>query len=345
MAPEPLRPHSLFAGDPARRLDPLQPALIEAPTLTSADEDSAQPKGLRQLGPRLDSDCWFLCGPTAAGKTSLAIDLAGRLEAEIISVDSMAVYKGLDIGTAKPSLLERSRVPHHLIDIVNPSESYSVAHWLTAADQAVELIRSRGKRILFVGGTPLYLRALRNGLALLPAANPEFRRQLVAEVASMGVDEPFCSHSLHAKLVTIDPPAAARIHPNDMRRIIRALEVAHATGRPLSESFAPAPHPVFQTQMMIVDLSRRLLISRIERRVKEMFSRGLVAEVEAASALPGGIGFTARQATGYAQTLDLLAGRLTLNEAIAQTQQATRQLAKRQLTWLRSFKDAIWITA
>ena len=287
----------------------------------------------------LHHDCWFLSGPTAVGKSALAIDLAGRLGAEIVSADSMAVYRGLDIGTAKPTPQEQARAPHHVIDVVAPSESYSVARWLADAGRAVDAIRLRGNKILFVGGTPLYFRSVRDGLALLPEGDPELRCALLAEAAR---SSPL---ALHAKLATIDPRAAARLHPNDTRRIVRALEVAQTTGRTLSESFSPNPHPVFTTQMMILDISRRLLIARIEQRVTEMFSRGLVEEVQAASALPGGIGPTARQGAGYAESLDLLAGRIALPEAIRRTQQRTRQLAKRQLTWLRSFQDAVWITA
>jgi tRNA dimethylallyltransferase len=290
-------------------------------------------------GPRLGNDCWFLSGPTASGKTTLAIDLARRLAAEIVSVDSMAVYRGLDIGTAKPTPRQRSLAAHHLVDVVPASESYSVARWLADAARAVEDCRARGRRILFVGGTPLYLRSLRDGLAVLPAGDPAFRERLLAEAADGGL-----AH-LHARLAAADPRAADRIHPHDAKRIIRALEVIRASGRPLSDAFAPDSHPVFATQMMVVDIPRRLLMQRIDTRVRDMFAQGLVDEVRVAESLPGGIGFTARQAAGYAESLDLLAGRLTLSEAIRLTQQRTRQLAKRQLTWLRSFRQAVWITA
>lgn len=309
----------------------------DCPTLPcpAADADGAA----RARGPRLDADCWFLSGPTAAGKTALALSLAGRLDAEIVSVDSMAVYRGLDIGTAKPSPADRAAVPHHLVDLVAPAESFSVARWLAAAAAAVADIRSRGRRILFVGGTPLYLRALRDGLAPLPPADLEQRKLLQAEAEAAGTD------ALHARLAAVDPDAAARIHPHDAKRIIRALEVVHVTGRPLTAAFAPAPHPVFESQLLVVDLPRRLLYDRIDRRVEAMFAAGLVDEVRAAAAAPGGIGPTARQAAGYAEALDVLAGRLSIAEAIRRTQDRTRQLAKRQLTWLRSFKGAVWVTA
>lgn len=309
----------------------------DCPTLPcpAADADGA----VQARGPRLDADCWFLSGPTAAGKTALALSLARRLDAEIVSVDSMAVYRGLDIGTAKPSAADRAAIPHHLVDLVSPAESFSVARWLTAAAEVVADIRSRRRRILFVGGTPLYLRALRDGLAPLPPADLGYRQMLQAEAEAAG------NGPLHARLATLDPVAASRIHPHDTKRIIRALEVVHATGRPLTAAFGPAPHPVFESQLLVVDLPRRLLYDRIERRVEAMFGAGLVDEARAAAASPGGIGPTARQAAGYAEAIDMLAGRLSLADAIRRTQDRTRQLAKRQLTWLRSFKSAIWVTA
>ena len=309
----------------------------DSPTVACPGDDAAAVAPLR--GPQLDADCWFLSGPTAAGKTALAIHLARRLDAEIVSVDSMAVYRGLDIGTAKPSPAELAAVPHHLVDLVPPAESFSVARWLAAATAAVDDIRSRSHRILFVGGTPLYLRALRDGLAPLPPGDPTFREKLAAEASAAG------THALHAQLAALDPAAAARIHPHDAKRIIRALEVAHATGRPLSAAFAPAPHPVFDSHLLVVDLPRGLLYDRIDRRVEAMFARGLVEEARAAAALPGGIGTTACQAPGYAEALAVLAGTLSIPDAIRRTQDRTRQLAKRQLTWLRSFRNAIWITA
>jgi tRNA dimethylallyltransferase len=287
----------------------------------------------------LGDDCWFLSGPTASGKSSLAIPLARRLGAEIVSVDSMAVYRGLDVGTAKPTPEQREAVPHHLLDVVEAGEAYSVARWLTDAAEALAGCRARGRAILFVGGTPLYLRALRDGLAPLPPADPAIRAALAAEAGRLGPE------SLHARLATIDAAAAARIHPRDAKRTIRALEVAEMTGRPLSEAFAPAPDPIFERRLLIVDRPRTALYRRIDLRVGEMFSAGIIAETRAALATPGGIGPTARQAAGYAETIALLEGRLDLAEAVRRTQQRTRQLAKRQLTWLRSFAAATWITA
>jgi tRNA dimethylallyltransferase len=265
--------------------------------------------------------------------------MACRLGAEIVSVDSMAVYRGLDIGTAKPSLDDRAAVPHHGLDLVSPAESFSVADWLAAAATAVEGCRSRGRAILFVGGTPLYLRALRDGLADLPEADPTLRANLMNQAAANGPEQ------LHARLATIDPEAAARIHPRDTKRIVRALEVATLTGRPLSAAHAPTPDPLFEQRLMILDITREALAERIDRRVEAMFAGGLVEETAAALAAPGGIGPTARQAAGYTEAIDLLAGRIDRSEAIRRTQLRTRQLAKRQRTWFRSFKNATWIGA
>ena len=322
----------------ARPDDPAGPSTVACPDGASGGLETRVQAARR---PRLDDDCWILSGPTASGKTALAVSLAGRLDAEIVSVDSMAVYRGLDIGTAKPTAAQRAAVPHHLVDVVDAAEPYSVARWLADAADAVEACRGRGKRVLFVGGTPLYLRALRDGLDPLPRGDAAFRQRLEEEAGRGG------TAPLHARLAALDPAAAARIHPHDAKRIIRALEVVHVGGRPAPGSWRepPAPHESFTRRMMIVDLPRRLLYDRIDRRVEEMFATGLVAEATAAEAAPGGIGPTARQAAGYAEALEVAAGRLAMAEAIRLTQQRTRQLAKRQLTWLRSFTSAVWIAA
>ena len=288
--------------------------------------------------PPLGDDCWFLTGPTASGKTAIGVRMAERLGAEIVSVDSMAVYRGLDIGTAKPGRAERDRVPHHLVDVIDAAGSYNVALWLADVGEALRGIRGRGRRILFVGGTPLYLRALRDGLADLPAADPTLRGLLHAEAERCG------TVVLHRRLAAADPQAARRIHPHDLKRIVRALEVAETTGTPLSAAFAPRPDPLFARRTMVVDLPRALLRERIERRVEAMFAAGLVEETRAVLA-GRGIGPTAAQAAGYAEALAVIEGRLSLGEAILRTKARTRQLAKRQLTWLRGFHGAVWIAA
>jgi len=344
MADDPTR--ATFPGaTSAEPPDPLQPPPAVPQTLAWAEpgppapRQPAQPALSTAERPILGDDCWFLSGPTAAGKSSLAIRLARELRAEILSVDSMAVYTGLDVGTAKPTTAQRAAVPHHLIDVVPPSEPYSVALWLSSAARAVADCRARSRRILFVGGTPLYLRALRDGLAPLPPADDDLRTRLMADAAAHGLA------TLHARLATVDPHAAARIHPHDAKRIIRALEVAELTSRPLSAAFAPAPHPVFESQFLVLDIPRAALRDRIDRRVARMFAAGLVEETAAALEAPGGIGPTARQAAGYTEAIDLIEGRIDRAEAIRRTQQRTRQLAKRQLTWLRSFRRAIWLSA
>lgn len=317
------------------------PACPPGPSTLACDPAGSRPPA----APRLADDCWILSGPTAAGKTALGLALARRLEAEIVSVDSMAVYAGLDIGTAKPTAGEQAAVPHHCIDIVSPAASFSVAQWLAHAATAIEDIRRRGRRILFVGGTPLFLRGLRDGLAPLPGDVPEIRRQLADEAARSGLA------SLHARLSAVDPAAAAQIHPHDAKRIIRALEVIQTTGRPLSDSWRAArpadgdnaSSATFTAQMLVVDLPRHVLYDRIDRRVEAMFRRGLLDETRAALA-SSGIGPTARQAAGYAEAIGVLEGTLAVDAAIAQTKTRTRQLAKRQLTWLRSFEHAVWIT-
>ncbi len=251
----------------------------------------------------------------------------------------MAVYRGLDIGTAKPSAEDRSAVLHHCVDLVSPSNSFSVAEWLSAAAGAVEDCRSRGRAILFVGGTPLYLRGLRDGIADLPAADHDLRAKLMAEAAAEG------SEHLHGRLAHIDSQAATRIHPRDTKRIVRALEVATLTGQTLSAAHAPTHDPAFEQRLMILDITRKALTDRIDRRVEAMFASGLIDETAAALASPGGIGPTARQAPGYTEAIEFLAGQIDQAEAIRRTQIRTRQLAKRQRTWFRSFKNATWIGA
>jgi tRNA dimethylallyltransferase len=331
----------------SRPADPAGPSTVPCESGGAAAGGAIAPVDTAALTtaipPALDTDCWILSGPTAAGKTALAIAIARRLDAEIVSVDSMAVYRGLDIGTAKPTAVEQAAVPHHCLDLVAPNATFSVAQWLAAAHEAVAAIRRRGKRILFVGGTPLYLRSLRDGLAPVPAEDPVIRQRLAAEAAAMG------PAALHSRLQAIDPAAGARIHPHDAKRLNRALEVAEIAGRPMSEVWehgktdANAASPTFTRQMLVVDLPRRILSDRIDRRVEAMFAGGIIEETEAAIRT-GGIGPTARQAAGYTEAIDLIEGRLTRTAAIECTKARTRQLAKRQLTWLRSFKDAIWIT-
>ena len=284
-------------------------------------------------------DCWYLSGPTAAGKTRVGLELAELLNAEIISLDSMALYRGMDIGTAKPTTEERARTSHHMIDIVNAGETYSLDEYCDAALQAIDEIRSRGREVLFVGGTPLYLKSLLRGIFKGPDADWEFRKQVEAELETVGVE------ALHARLAQVDPLSAAKLEPTNVRRIIRALEVQRITGQPIShlqEQFEVA-HAADECRVFVLDWPRPILHRRIETRVEAMFAAGLVAEVEQLLATSGGLGRTARQAVGYLETIDHIEGRMTLDEAIERTKIRTRQFAKRQMTWFRSLSECRWI--
>lgn len=280
-------------------------------------------------------ECWFLAGPTACGKTDTGLQLAERLNAEILSLDSMALYRGMDIGTAKPTREQQHRVPHHLIDIIAPHEEYSVAEYLAAAEQACREILSRNRVPLFVGGTGLYLRSLLRGVFSGPPADWEFRKQL----EESAVDQP--PGYLHALLSERDPAAAAKIHANDDRRIVRALEVLHITGRPLSEQQQqPALPPEHRPQNVFwLNPPRTWMRDRIDRRVLMMIDEGLVEEVRRLLRLQPPLGRTARQALGYKEMIDHLEGAATLDEAIEQIQTRTRQFAKRQCTWFRNLEE------
>jgi tRNA dimethylallyltransferase len=279
------------------------------------------------------SRCWFLTGPTASGKTAVGLELAERIGAEIVSLDSMAVYRGLDIGTAKPTADERRRVPHHLIDLVSPAEDYSLARYLADAATAVAEIVGRGRVPLFVGGTPLYLKALLRGVATGPPPDWELRRQL-ARLAGEG-------HDLHARLREVDPITAARLPPGDIKRIIRALEVYEHTGRPLSAWQADArwTQPRAVARVFTLAWPRAELHARINARVEAMFAAGLVAEV--VGLLEAGVEFsrTARQALGYRDVLEHLQGQRDLAATIELVQTRTRQFAKRQETWYRHLPE------
>jgi tRNA dimethylallyltransferase len=272
-----------------------------------------------------------LTGPTASGKSAVGVALARRLNAELIALDSMTLYRGMDIGTAKPTDAERGGVPHHLIDVLEPAESASVALYREWALDVASSIEAKGKRVLFVGGTALYLKALLRGLFDGPAADPEFRRCLEDEADREGVA------ALHARLAMVDPISAARLHPNDRRRIIRALEVALTTGRPISswqsghETPAPASVAVFALERPRQELHRR-----IDARVIQMFETGLVEEVEE---LQPRLGPAAAQAVGYLEVTEMLANQYTLAETIARVQARTRQFSKRQSTWFRGLAE------
>ena len=276
--------------------------------------------------------CVCLTGPTACGKTEIALALAERLPIEIVSMDSAMVYLGLDIGTAKPSAAVRERVPHHLVDILEPSDAYSAGRFARDAAAAVRAITARGRLPLLVGGTLLYLRALREGLASLPRADAALRSELDAQARELGWP------ALHARLTRVDPASAARIAPTDRQRIQRALEVHALTGRPLSElqDSAPEDDRLDIATVALVPEDRAALAQRIERRFDAMVDAGFVAEVQNLRArgdltkeLP------ALRAVGYRQIWGHLEGAYDWPEARRRAIVATRQLAKRQLTWLR----------
>jgi tRNA dimethylallyltransferase len=280
-------------------------------------------------------DCWYLTGPTASGKTDVGLEIARQLKAEIISLDSMAVYRGMDIGTAKPGPDIRAQVPHHLLDLVDPTTDFSVAEYVDAAHRTVGEIRARGMTPLFVGGTPLYLKALLRGIYQGPPADWEFRREVEAEVERVGVE------ALHQRLALVDPLSAAKLHPRDKRRIIRALEVFRVTGEPISHQqlHFDEGQPAESCRVFVLGWERAELHRRIEARVDWMFAHGLVEEVEGLLARYGRLGRTASQAVGYREVLEHLAGQRDLQATIESVKARTRQFARRQETWFRQMSE------
>lgn len=284
-------------------------------------------------------------GPTASGKTALAIELAQRLDGEIVSVDSALVYRHLDIGSAKPDAFERAQARHHLLDLCDPWESFSAAEFAQAARAAVDDIINRGKRPILAGGTGLYFRALLEGLSPMPPADEATRAQLTAEAAERGWP------ALHAELAAVDPAAGARIHATDPQRIQRALEVYRLTGRPISEwQRLPGEGrlPVRTLKLVLAPRDRAVLHQRIEQRFDVMLGNGFLDEVRALRALPdmavvtSPLDLPAVRAVGYRQAWEFLDGQHDAAAFRDKAIFATRQLAKRQLTWLRGELDARW---
>jgi tRNA dimethylallyltransferase len=284
-------------------------------------------------------DCWFLTGATAVGKTGVGIALARRIGAEIVSLDSMAIYRGMDIGTAKPSAAERAAVPHHLLDIVDPAEEFSVAQYVDAAAATVADIRARGKEVLFVGGTPLYLKSLVRGLFDGPPADWQLRHEIEEELADVG------QQALYERLVQVDPVAASHIHPHDTRRLIRALEVFRATGEPISHQQLQFEEgrPAAECRVFVLRRPREELHERIEGRVEAMIDAGLVDEVRRLTSEGRQLGRTARQAVGYREVLGYLTGEYDREEMIARMKARTRRFAKRQGTWFRSLSECRFV--
>ncbi len=280
------------------------------------------------------TDCWFLTGPTAGGKTEIGIALARQIGAEIISLDSMALYLGMDVGTAKPTAEQQAAVPHHLVDVVEPHEEFSLAQYVDAAEVCVAEIRGRGREVLFVGGTPLYLKALLRGIFEGPAADSDLRGRLQGEER----DQP---GALHRRVGEVDPVSAERLHPNDTRRLVRALEVFEKTGVPISEWQQQFDRglPADQCRVFLLDWPRELLYDRVNRRVEIMFEEGLVEEVAGLMERERPLSKTAGQAVGYREVIEHLSGGTSLEQTIELVKTHTRQFAKRQWTWFRSLSE------
>jgi tRNA dimethylallyltransferase len=276
-----------------------------------------------------------LTGATASGKSCVALELADRIGGEILSLDSIAVYRGMDIGTAKPDVDARRRIPHHLIDLVEPVEEFSVARYLAAAHQAIEEIEARGRRAIFVGGTPMFLKGILRGFDPGPPADWQFREAVESDVQNHGIE------ALRDRLRQVDPLAAHRIGPGDTRRMIRALEVARHTGIPLShrQTQFERSRSAESCHVFALQWPRDQLHSRINRRVRQMFDDGLVREVESLLSKVGELSRTASQAVGYREVLDWIAKGGDLNMLIESVSAHTRQLARRQETWFRSFSE------
>ena len=292
------------------------------------------------LGSDLRPKLIVLAGPTGVGKTGLSLTLAQRFGAHLVNADSLQVYRWLDIGTAKPTADEQARAPHYLIDVVDPDQDFDAAAYLKLARPLIRDLDTSGKPVVVVGGTGLYLRSLLHGLFEGPGRDPAIRAALKEEARTLGRE------ALHVRLAQVDPAAARRLHPRDLFRVVRALEVFEVTGRPISElqeehGLGEAP---YQTLFYCLNLPRELLYQRIEERARQMFAAGLVEEV--AGLLDRGYSPELKplQSIGYKQVVQHLSGKLTREEACAETTKQTRRLAKRQLTWYRAQPDLRWVS-
>lgn len=283
--------------------------------------------------------CWFLTGATASGKSAVSMELARRLDAEVISLDSMAIYRGMDIGTAKPKQSDRDEIPHHLIDVADPVDSFSVSQFREQAIAAIEAIRGRGKEVLFVGGTALYLKAMIRGMFDGPPADWEFRKEVEQEVAEMGAE------FLHQRLEMVDPVSASNLHPNDHRRIIRALEVYKLTGKPIShwQMEFDEGHEASQCKIFTIRHERGRLHQRIEQRVESMFAQGLVDEVRGLMEDWKELSHSASQAVGYREVIDFLKGTLPESDMHERVKIRTRRFARHQETWFRGLSECFMV--
>jgi tRNA dimethylallyltransferase len=283
-----------------------------------------------------------ISGPTASGKTALAIELALRFSGEIVNADSMQVYRGMDVGTAKPSAVERARVPHHLIDMVDPDQPYDAARFAADAERAIGAIQRRGHLPFLVGGTGLYIRALLYGLNAGAGRDVAFRAALEAEHArAVAAGD---AGRLHRRLAEIDPASAARLHPNDLVRIIRALEIHASTGRSATAVFAAqARQPRYDALYLALDPGREELARRIDARCEAMIRGGLLQEVRALRAAGYGPELASMRAIGYRHMQPVIDGLDTLANVLEQMKRDTRQFARRQRTWLRGEAGAVWV--
>jgi len=280
-----------------------------------------------------------VAGPTASGKSDLALKLAQELNGEIICMDSMQIYRRMDIGTAKPTLKEQGIVPHHMLDIVEPTETYAFADYALDAEKVILSVAERGRIPVLVGGTGLYLKALMHGLSLGGAGGDEAIRARLNAV----VDEPDGKMVLHQRLSEVDPVSAAKFHPNDVRRVVRALEVYELTGRPISEQKAPEVDRPFSILPLAIDMPRNVLYERLEKRVQLMMEQGLLQEVK--SLLDSGVNeqMQSMQGIGYKELIPVIRGTLPLEKAVRQIVLNTRHYAKRQGTWLRTEPKIVWM--
>jgi tRNA dimethylallyltransferase len=290
---------------------------------------------------KLTLSCWYLTGPTGTGKSKVGLALARSLDAEIISMDSMAVYQEMDIGTAKLAPEDRDGIPHHLLDVVDPSENYSLAQYVKEAADKIAEIQMRNKNVLFVGGTPLYLKAMLRGIFEGPPADQEFRRELQRKMQGQP------PQVLHDLLKKIDPVSATRLHPNDIKRVVRALEVFEKTKRPISEfqKQFDVGTPAERCNVYVLQMQRELLYTRINKRIDRMIYDGLLEEVKMLSKRNFRVGTSARQALGYKELFDYLEGKSTYPQAVEYIKQNTRNFAKRQETWFRSLCECRFIPA
>jgi len=274
-----------------------------------------------------------LLGPTATGKSQLAVEIAKQISGEIISADSMQVYRGMDIGTAKPTLSERQNIPHHLIDILNPDQAWTVSDFVKETQRLTREIMNQGRVPMIVGGTGLYLRAWLEGFSFpLAPPNPELRTRLEKEPPA----------TLHAQLSEVDPVAANKIHIHDKKRIVRALEVYAFTGKRMSDLQSKTPSTDFEQKLIGLNLPREALYQRINERVGQMIAKGLIEEVRGLLAKGFSKTLPSLQALGYKEVIEYLDGKWTKEQMTEELKKRTRNFARRQMTWFKRFKSVVW---